>query len=142
MHTIIDRKSVSSHAALIAVTAALEKGRAVNCNMVAAVVDCGGNLLACLRADGAFLHSIAIAQDKAYTAAGFGIPTTALYDAVKEPPALRDGITRRDRLVMFGGGFPIRSDGQVIGGIGVSGGSEEQDSLCALAGLAAIGLAP
>lgn len=139
MPTVIDRKSISSKAALAAVTAAVESGRSLKCNVVAAVVDCGGNLLACLRADGAFLHSIAIAQDKAYTAAGFGIATSALYEAVKEPAALRDGIMHRDRLVVFGGGFPIRADGQIIGGIGVSGGSEEQDSLCAQAGLAAIG---
>lgn len=140
MPTVIHRKSVSSQAALTAVAAAVEHGRALKCNMVAAVVDCGGNLLACLRADGAFLHSIAIAQDKAYTAAGFGISTAALYEAVKEPASLRDGIMHRDRLVLFGGGFPILADGEPIGGIGVSGGSEEQDSRCAQAGLAAIGL--
>lgn len=139
MSIVITKKSISSQAALAAVTAAVERGQTLGCHVVASVVDSGGNLLAFLRADSAFLHSIALSQDKAYTAAGFGIPTTALYDAVNVHPALRDGIMHRDRLVLFGGGHPILADGVAIGGIGVSGGSEEQDSLCAQAGLAAIG---
>ena len=141
MTVTIDKRTISSDAAFKAVGAAVEQGLAIGCRVNAAVVDAGGNLLAFRRADGAFLHSIAIAQDKAYTAAGFGVSTSQLYEAVKEPPALRDGIMLRERLVLFGGGHPIVVDGEVVGGIGCSGASEEQDSLCALAGLAAIGIA-
>jgi uncharacterized protein GlcG (DUF336 family) len=54
---------------------------------------------------------------------------------------LRIGIAARPRLVIFGGGLPIVADGVRIGGIGVSGGSAEQDEECARAGLKAIGLA-
>lgn len=99
----VRRASISSRAAQRAVAAAVEQGRRLGCRMNAAVVDAGGNLLAFLRDDGAFLHSIHIAQDKAYTAAGFGMSTSALHDAVKDPPVLREGIARRDRLVLFGG---------------------------------------
>lgn len=140
MTTIVAKNTVSSQAAMTAVSAALAHAQTIGCKIVAAVVDSGGNLLACLRDDGAFLHSISIAQDKAYTALGFGIPTTTLYEAIQQPSSLRDGIMHRDRLIVFGGGFPIIIDGQVVGGIGVSGASEEQDSACAQAGLRAIGL--
>ena len=89
-----------------------------------AVVDAGGNLAAFLRMPGAFLHSIDIAIDKAYTAAGFGLPTSAWTDVLAtDSPAVRSGIPMRPRMVCFGGGLPLKYEGRVIGGIGVSGGS-------------------
>lgn len=107
-----------------------------------AVVDAGGNLAGFLRMPGAFLHSIDIAIDKAYTAAGFGLPTSAWTEALAtHSPAVRDGIPMRPRMVCFGGGLPLRHEGQLIGGIGVSGGSEQEDEACAKAGIAAMGLA-
>ena len=106
-----------------------------------AVVDSGGNLAAFLRMPGAFLHSIEIVIDKAYTAAGFGLPTAAWTEALAtHSPAVRAGIPMRPRMVCFGGGLPMRHEGRVIGGIGVSGGSELEDETCAWAGLSAIGL--
>ncbi len=106
-----------------------------------AVVDAGGNLAAFLRMPGAFLHSIDIAIDKAYTAAGFGLPTSAWIDVLAtDSPAVRSGIPMRPRMVCFGGGLPLKHEGRVIGGIGVSGGSELEDETCARAGLSAIGL--
>jgi uncharacterized protein GlcG (DUF336 family) len=51
---------------------------------------------------------------------------------------LREGIVQRDRLVIFGGGVPIQLDGELIGGVGVSGGSAEEDEICALAGISKI----
>lgn len=115
---------------------AAELGLAVN----VAVVDSGGNLAAFLRMPGAFLHSIDIAIDKAYTAAGFGLPTSAWHDALLgHSPAVREGIPMRPRFVGFGGGLPLDEQGVRIGGIGVSGGSEQQDELCAAAGREAIG---
>lgn len=106
-----------------------------------AVVDSGGNLAAFLRMPGAFLHSIDIAVDKAYTAAGFGLPTSAWTEALAtHSPAVREGIPMRPRMICFGGGLPLKHEGRVIGGIGVSGGSELEDETCARAGLSAIGL--
>lgn len=138
MTVCIRQDCISAPAALAAVQAAVKAGAAMGCKVNAAVVDAGGNLLAFLRQNGAFLHSIAIAQDKAYTAVGFGMPTGRFYELIKDNPALRDGMAQRDRLVAFGGGFPILSDGVLVGGIGVSGASEDQDCLCAQAGLEAI----
>ena len=128
-------------AAAAAVAAAVRSAEAAGTKVNVAVVDAGGNLAAFLRMPGAFLHSIDIAIDKAYTAAGFGLPTGAWTEALMaHSPAVRTGIPLRPRMVCFGGGLPLRHEGRLIGGIGVSGGSEQEDEACARAGLAAIGL--
>jgi len=128
-------------AAAAAVTAAVRWAEEANLKVNVAVVDTGGNLAAFLRMPGGFLHSTNIAIDKAYTAAGFWLPTSAWTDALKShSQAVRDGLSLRPRMVCFGGGVPLRHEGRLIGGIGVSGGSEEQDEACARAGLIAIGL--
>lgn len=124
------------HAAL---GAALKQAQALDAVVNIAVVDNAGNLAGFIRQVGAFLHSIDIAIDKAYTAASFGLPTDQWHDALQShSAAVREGIVRRARFVGFGGGVPIVVDGQRIGGIGVSGGSEEQDGAIAQAGLDAI----
>ena len=99
------------------------------------VVDRAGLPLACLRMNGAFLHSQGIAEDKAYTAVSFGFPTRDWLEMLGDNPRLCIGLPKRERLVVFGGGLPILLDGECIGGIGVSGASEEQDEACAEAGL-------
>jgi uncharacterized protein GlcG (DUF336 family) len=81
-----------------------------------------------------------VAQDKAYTAAGFGLPTDAWHDFIKDDPPLASGApTGIDRLVVFGGGYPLKVDDQLIGGIGVSGGHYTQDMEVAQAALAILG---
>ena len=76
--------------------------------MVIAIVDDGGVLKAFSRMDGAALLSVQVAQDKAYTAVGFGMPTHGWHDFIKDDPPLADGApTGIDRLVIFGGGYPI-----------------------------------
>ena len=133
--------TVSASAAHQAVGAAVQAATSMGIRINVAVVDAGGNLAAFLRMPGAFLHSIDIAIDKAYTAASFGLPTSQWHAALQQhSDAVREGIVRRPRFVAFGGGLPISEASQRIGGIGVSGGSEEQDEACARAGLAAIGL--
>lgn len=141
MELSVRQDVISSDAALALVQAAVAAGREMGVQVNAAVVDSGGNLAAFLRAPGAFLHSIAIAQDKAYTAAGFGVATDRLYDFIREEERLRRGLPQADRLVIIGGGLPLRLDGRLIGGIGVSGGSEVQDIACGQAALRAVGLA-
>jgi uncharacterized protein GlcG (DUF336 family) len=137
----VAQQVIDAMAASDAVRAAVVHAAALGIRINVAVVDAGGNLAAFLRMPGAFLHSIDIAIDKAYTAASFGLPTRQWYAALQQhSDAVREGIVRRPRFVGFGGGVPIVEAGQRIGGIGVSGGSEEQDEACAQAGLAAIGL--
>ncbi len=118
-----------------AVAQAVEDGGAY----VISVVDESGVQKAFVRMDGAPLLSVQIAQDKAYTAAGFGLATDGWFDFIKEDEPLRVGAPNGiDRLVVFGGGYPITSNGVVIGGIGVSGGHYSQDMVVAQAGLRAV----
>ena len=105
-----------------------------------AIVDASGVLKALDRMDGAALISIQIAQDKAYTAVGFGMPSGAWHDFIKDDPPLAAGAPSGiDRLVVFGGGFPITVDGDCVGGIGVSGGHYSEDAAVAEAALATLG---
>jgi uncharacterized protein GlcG (DUF336 family) len=138
MQVSITRKTLSSAAALVAVEAAVAHGNLQGKAVVAAVVDASGDLLACLRADGAFSASVGIARDKAYTAAVFGASTDELSKALIANPVLHAGIAARPGVALFGGGLPIREGTQTIGAIGVSGGSEDDDRACAEAGLAAL----
>lgn len=140
MALTVDEPQIHWRAAAEAVAAAVQKAEDLGLKINAAVVDRGGNLLAFQRMNGAFLHSIGIAIDKAYTAVGFGFPTSGWMDEIADIPQLREGIVHRDRLVIFGGGLPIVSEERVIGAIGVSGGSEAQDEACARAGLQVLGL--
>ena len=132
--------ALTAEAASIAVGAAVKAAEALGVRINVAVVDAGGNLMAFLRCPGAFLHSIGIATDKAYTAASFGFPSGEWSAVLEGEQELREGLLQVPRLVMIGGGLPIKVDGLVVGGIGVSGASEQQDLDCARAGLAAIGL--
>ena len=128
--------------ATAALTAALECAERLDIRVNAAVVDRSGNTLAYMHMAEAFLHSEGTAIDKAYTAASFGFPTGQWLDLIGDNQRLRIGLTARPRLVVLGGGVPIVVRGRCIGGIGVSGGSEEQDETCARAALQALGLAP
>lgn len=140
MSLSVDTAQIGTTAAHAAVAAAVGHARTLGIAINVAVTDGSGTLMAFLRMNGAFLHSIDIAIDKAYTAASFGVPTAQWLELIGDEEALRIGLPQRPRLVVFGGGLPIREAGVPIGGIGVSGGSAAQDEECARAGLSAIGL--
>jgi uncharacterized protein GlcG (DUF336 family) len=107
--------------------------------MVIAICDESGVLKAFSRMDSAALLSVQVAQDKAYTASGFGLSTDKWHDFIKEDAPLAAGAPSGiARLIVFGGGYPITKDGQIIGGIGVSGGHYTQDMEVAQAGLAVL----
>ena len=131
---------ITAQAASTACQAAIAHAEALGIRINVAVTNSSGLLTAFLRMPNAFLHSIDIAIDKAYTAASFGFPTSAWGGVIGDDELLRIGLNQRQRLVLFGGGLPIAESGQRIGGIGVSGGSAEQDEACARAGLNALGL--
>lgn len=109
--------------------------------MCIALCDPAGTLVQFRRMDHAPLLSVQIAQDKAYTAVAFGMPTHAWHDFIQNDPPLLNGIVHTPRLVIFGGGYPIKVEGVVVGGIGVSGGHYRQDMDVAEAALAAAGIA-
>lgn len=123
--------------------AATDYALSVDKRMVVVVVDPAGQLVTFRRMDGAPLLSIGIAQDKAFTAAAFGLPTDQWHSFIKDDEPLRLGIVHTPRLVTFGGGYPIHAPGgDIVGAIGVSGGHYSEDMEVAQAGLRSVGIEP
>lgn len=120
------------------IAAAEQKARELGQPMNIAVADEGGNLVAHVRMDGAWIGSIDISIKKAFTARAFDIATKDLA-AEAQPGKQFYGIdvSNGGRVMIFAGGIPLRRDGKVVGAIGVSGGSGEQDQAVASAGAAA-----
>ena len=141
MQIAVPQFTLSSEAASAAMTAAVRCAGSFGAAVSVAVVDRAGLLIGFLRMPGAPLHCADIAADKAYTAASFGLPTRQWTEVLAQhSEAVRNGLPLRPRFVAFGGGLPIDVAGERIGGIGVSGASEEQDEQCARAGLDALGV--
>ncbi len=132
------KSSITSAAAQRMIAAAEVKATEMGRPMCIAVCDADGTIKAFSRMDGAPLLSVQISQDKAYTAISFSMATHEWFDFIKGDPPLLHGIVKTDRLVVFGGGYPIMAGGQMIGGIGVSGGHYSHDQEVAQAGLAAL----
>ena len=139
MAATFDRPSVSTELARAMIEAAERKAQEMGHPFAIAIVDDSGVLKAFSRMDGAALITVQVAQDKAYTAAGFGLATDAWHEFVKDDPPLAMGAAPGiDRLIVFGGGFPITIVGTTVGAIGVSGGHYTQDMDVAKAGLAVV----
>lgn len=140
MSDVFEKASVTSDLAERIIEGARAKADQLGVPMVIAVCDESGVLKAFSRMDGAALLSVQIAQDKAYTAIGFGMPTDGWHDFIKDDPPLASGaVGGIDRLVIFGGGYPIKVDDRIVGAIGASGGHYTQDMEVAQAGLAVLG---
>lgn len=114
------------------IAAGIGKAKEIGVNMVLAVVDDGGNLVAFRRMEDSFLISIDVAQGKAFSGAALRMPTSVLANAV-QPGAEIYGMemARPGKIITFGGGYPLFADGELIGGFGMSGGSAEEDMICA-----------
>ncbi len=133
------RRTLTLSGARAVLDAALAHAERIGVPVNVCVSDDAGHQILAARMDGAALLSATIAADKAYTVAAFlGIPTHQWFDLIKDEPSLREGIVHRDRLVIFGGGVAVIVDGELVGAIGVSGGSAEQDREIAEAGAAAL----
>ncbi|HEX2435554.1 MAG TPA: heme-binding protein [Solirubrobacterales bacterium] len=131
--------TVSLSAAAEVVEAARKKAEEIDVPMNIAVVDAGNNLTAFARMDGAWLGSIDIAQNKAYTARSFDMSTKDLAPLCQpNQPLFGIHASNQGRLIIFAGGIPLMSGDEVIGAIGVSGGSVEEDHEVAEAGVAAL----
>jgi uncharacterized protein GlcG (DUF336 family) len=128
MGLTFDKASIGLEAAERMITAAKQAAEEMGLKVSVAVCDESGVVKAMSRMDGAALITVQSAQDKAYTAAGFGVPTHKWYPRIKDEPALLHGLVGSiDRLVIYGGGVPIRIEDKVVGAIGVGGGSHHQD---------------
>jgi uncharacterized protein GlcG (DUF336 family) len=118
------------------ISAAEEKAKEIGQAMNIAVVDEGGNLISHVRMDGAWIGSIDISIKKAWTSRAFDLPTQAL-NLMAQPGADFYGVWASNQgnvMVVAGGGIPLLIDGNIVGAIGVSGGTSQQDQSVAEAG--------
>src|ERR1700741_713024 len=138
MANVIEKHSISSELAQKMVNAAVAKATELGGSENVAILDEGGNLKAFSRMDGASIPTIEIAQNKAYTAL-FGVSTQEFFDFIQGDPSLLAGIPNLARVAAWGGGFPIKVDGEVVGAIGLSGAPAVQNDVdCAQAALALV----
>lgn len=118
---------------------ALKKATEINIPVVFSVVDNGGNLLYLERMDKAFVTSIDIAINKAFTAWALKKGTNEISEDVLPGQSLYGlNTTNNCRIITFGGGFPIVINSEIVGAVGVSGGTVEEDMSIAKAGLSAL----
>lgn len=140
MNTSTSEITISRQASMEACLFSVNKADELGIKINVSVVDNKGLEMAFLRMEGSYIHSIDIAKDKAYTSASFGFPTDTWTTIFKSMPHLEQGFSNRERLIPFGGGLPIFENGIKIGAIGVSGGTEEEDIICAKYAIEKIGL--
>jgi uncharacterized protein GlcG (DUF336 family) len=129
--------SVTREAANALIETAIQASRDIGFDAAVAVTDATGNLRAFQRADGAPFFTAEVAVSKAWTAASCGIATDVWNDYIADPKLAP--LANVQKLMAVGGGLPLFHEGKLIGGIGVSGGSHEQDRRAASAALASLG---
>jgi uncharacterized protein GlcG (DUF336 family) len=132
--------SLSSDGALGLLNAALERAKADGLSVAVCICDMQGQVIASARMDGVTPPILGFAEDKAFTAATMRRSTAAFAERMGSSPSLTLGLSTRTRLLPWGGGLPVVHEGQVIGGIGVSGGKDFEDIACAEAALSQAGL--
>lgn len=134
----IKQLSVSLEDAQRVIAAGQAKADEIGSPSNVAVVDAGGNLVAHIRMDNAWVGSVDISINKAFTARAFNIATKDLAQNA-QPGEQFYGIqgSNQGRVMIFAGGIPLHQDGHVVGAVGVSGGSGEQDQAVAEAAAAA-----
>lgn len=138
---MIERPDIDLATARRLIDAAVAAAAAIGLEVSVAVVDRGGNDVAAVRMDGAPLGASVLARDKAYTAVLWGAPTGGFMRST-QPGGEDWGFqsTSGGRVVVYAGGLPILAGDAVAGGLGVSGGTGEQDEQCARRALQAVGL--
>src|ERR1700730_10961114 len=117
MANVVKKHSISSELAQKMVDAAAAKAREIGVRENVAILDDGGQLKAFGPMDGAPILGIVIAQNKSYTAL-FGLATHDLFNSIQGDPSLLAGMPTLARMAAWGGGFPIKVDGGIVGAIG------------------------
>jgi uncharacterized protein GlcG (DUF336 family) len=134
---LADKKVLTLEAAKKIAAGAETEARKNNWNVVIAVVDDGGHLVYLQRIDGTQTGSIDVAIGKARTAAAFKRPTKIFDDLAKTRPSIT---SISPTAVLLEGGIPVVAGGQVVGAVGISGVTSQQDAQVAEAGIAALGM--
>lgn len=137
INKVFIKQSITSELAEQMIKAGVAQATEINQPMVIAILDESACLKAFHRMDGAAQISIELAQNKAYTAVThpWGLSTNEIFQHIQENPATLISIPQIPRYIVFGGGYVIKVDNQIIGGLGVSGGNVEQDAIVAQAAL-------
>jgi len=134
--------SVSLEKALVLIDAALEKGHALKfAPLTVVVLDAGGHMVALKREDGSGILRVEIATGKAWGALGMGIGSREMGERAGKVPHFFNALmaASHGRVVPVPGGVLIRDAKGVIGAVGISGDTSDNDEICALAGIAAAG---
>ena len=130
--------SITLQEAHAAIAGAEKRATEIGVPMNIAVVDAGNNLTAFSRQDGAWLGSIEIAQNKAFTARAFDMPTADLAEPTQPGgPLYGIEVSNGGQVVVFPGGIPLMRGDTIVGAVGVSGGQVDQDQTVAEAAVAA-----
>lgn len=132
------RLNLSLAAAQLLANSAIEKAEQLGRNMCIAVVDTSGHPLVTLRMPGAPLPSAEYTRKKAYTALSFGRSTEEWKERLEAKPVTLTGLAQHPDVALFGGGEPVIVEGSVVGAVGVSGGAESEDVLCARTAIEAL----
>ena len=133
------RETVTLGAAQALIAAAIANAQEIGVPISVAVLDESGVLKAFARMEGSSLSSVELVQAKAFTAAAFRAPTHVLAERNQGDPSRLASLPNFPRVTLLAGGYPISSGGTVVGGLGVGGGSPQQDMQVAEAALASLG---
>src|SRR5246127_5104687 len=114
MASVVKKHSISSELAQKMMDKAVAKARELGVSENVAILDDGGNLKAFSRMDGAPLPTIEMAQNKAYTAL-LGVSTQDFFNFIQSDPSLLAGIPTLSRMAAWGGGFPVKGNGEIVG---------------------------
>ncbi|MGV0820457.1 GlcG/HbpS family heme-binding protein [Martelella sp. AMO21009] len=139
MQVSLAKHTITAEAAQALARAAIEAARARGLSVGVCVTDAEGAPMALLRMDGVGAPIVDFCSEKAYTAAVTGAATRDFHAHITSTPSLAMGMTGRPRFLVWGGGVPVCSDEHVIGGIGISGGTEDEDIEIASEALKAMG---
>jgi uncharacterized protein GlcG (DUF336 family) len=136
---LIARRHLSLDLALALLARVREEAEARDLSLAAAVVDSAGHVLASQRMDGAALGAMRLAVGKAFTAASWATPTGEFGSSTQPGGDDWGWNTTDERIVVYAGGLPLLVDGELVGGVGASGGTAGEDEECVAAAASALG---
>jgi uncharacterized protein GlcG (DUF336 family) len=137
---LIDERRLTLARALELLARTRDEAEARGVALSVCVLDAGGNEIASQRMDGAVLGAMRLAAGKAYTAVSWSMPSGDLRESTQPGGADWGFNTTDERIVVYAGGLPLYADGQLVGAVGASGGTAEQDEECVAAAVDALGL--
>jgi len=141
MEGLLGQRQPSLELALRLIEGVRAEAEARSLALAMCVVDAGGNAIAMQRMDGAALGAMRLAEGKAYTAVLWGTRTGDFTESTQPGGADWGWNTTDDRIVVYAGGIPLVADGQLVGGLGASGGAADEDEACVVAAARSLGFA-